>query len=158
MASDSRWATISGPESLDNLDLSGRIAITAFVFGLAFLVLTACGPTQEGTSLEMLTQHADDTNVCVRNENTTAASVVMRDGHSGQRYGDVFVSSKSSACEWINLPPTRRLNAVVDGIGIAQAVVPPQFRGIFIRERGYSLRLVLGVDGLTPFAHSYIAP
>lgn len=135
-----------------------RTVLAAILTAGIFSLFVACTSPGDGISLSEIARRADETNVCVRNTRPVPMRVVLQDARTGTRHGQVSVAGIDQACAWINLRPDRPFNAVISAVSLPRDVLPPGWERLRIFNRGRSLTLVVGQDGLTPFAHSYRKP
>lgn len=97
---------------------------------------------------------ADRTLVCVDNRREYTLRVeLMRDG-TRHKVAQLNMRPFQEKCDWFPIVEGSLLNARIDWVGAVRDAYPPQWQGIL--NTGETLRLHVGVDGATPFAHSSV--
>lgn len=127
-----------------------RRVLLALAGVFLFTTLAACAPR---TYAEKLMSLASKTRVCVDNPSFHGMRVEILDSYSGHEYGELSVRSGQFECEWMQVTGTT-LDARIKSVSVVPDVIPPAWKGMMAPKRGTTMELVVGADGITPFAHS----
>lgn len=113
------------------------------------LLLVAC--SYGGDEREKLERRAGQTQVCITSEHTLDARVELI-RRNGAEAAEIWVPSFGERCEWTELEPGDVVHGLVKAVGLRRDVIPPAWRHMMVGRR--TMRLTLGMDGATRFAHS----
>ena len=98
----------------------------------------------------------DATLICVENDTEHPLTVEVRDAGTQSIFGTIHVSQFGTGKRWVRLGDSGNPVMVsVDAVGVPGRWVPPAFSRIILAP-GVSLSLNVGMDGVTPFAHSSV--
>lgn len=114
---------------------------------VVLLAVLACSPLSEEQRLQRM---ADQTQVCIQNDREHYARVALRDD-AGSRVATIPVMSFSRECKWTELDAGDYVTGIIYSTS-APTAVPPAWREMLVGNR--TIRLTIGQDGATPFAHS----
>lgn len=95
--------------------------------------------------------YSNKTTVCVENDREHSMRVEIRDASTNAQYGELWMHSFEDVCEEMSIPPSATLRGVIKSVSVRYDVSPPAWRDML---RSDYMILVVGGDGLTPFAHS----
>lgn len=114
-------------------------------------LLLACSQAG-GPSPTLAPQVEDDRRVCIDNDREFTIRAEVRDAQTGTEYAELYLPSFGETCERVELARAGEMVTVtLKAVGGPDAT-PMAFRDLLVTGR--AMRLTIGMDGVTPYAHS----